>query len=61
VTRPHQYVQCDVPDGMTLAEYRASKRAPGTKPRRAGLVARLRARRVREAAAAAAASQREAA
>jgi hypothetical protein len=49
VTRPHHYVDCDVPEGMTLQQYRAAKRPPGTKPRRTGLVARLRARRVREA------------
>jgi len=51
MTRPHHYVDCDVPEGMTLVEYRASKRAPGTKPRRTSFVARLRAKRMREAAA----------
>ena len=44
MTRPHHYVHCDVPEGMTLAEYRGAKRRPA-KPRRAGLVARLRRRR----------------
>jgi hypothetical protein len=43
MTRPHHYVHCDVPEGMTLAEYRGAKRRE--KPRKAGLVARLRRRR----------------
>jgi len=47
MTRPHHYVHCDVPEGMTLAEYRGAKRREaGVKPRGAGLVARLRRRRV---------------
>ena len=46
MTRPHHYVHCDVPEGMTLAEYRGAKRQAAAKPRRAGLVARLRRRRV---------------
>jgi hypothetical protein len=43
MTRPHHYVDCDVPEGMTLEEYRASKKP--RRPRRAGLVARLRSRK----------------
>lgn len=42
MTRPHHYEHCDVPEGMTLAEYRA-RRHPA-KPRK-GIVARLRRRR----------------
>ena len=49
MTRPHHYVQCDVPEGMTLRDYRAAKRAPAREKR--GLVARLRARRARRTAA----------
>ncbi|HEY3021703.1 MAG TPA: hypothetical protein VGJ32_16005 [Solirubrobacteraceae bacterium] len=45
MTRPHHYVHCDVPEGMTLAEYRGAKRQ-AAKPRKTGLVARLRRRRV---------------
>jgi hypothetical protein len=48
MTRPHHYEHCDVPEGMTLAEYRAHRRA--AKPQKTGLVARLRRRRVVEAA-----------
>ena len=46
MTRPHHYVHCDVPEGMTLAEYRSAKDAAVRKqqPRR-GLVARLRGKR----------------
>ena len=44
MTRPHHYEHCDVPEGMTLAEYRA-RRHPA-KQRKSGLVARLRRRRV---------------
>ena len=48
MTRPHHYVECDVPEGMTLRDYRAAKRKD---PRdRRGLVARLRARRARRVA-----------
>ena len=45
MTRPHHYVHCDVPEGMTLTEYRSAKRPDGVdkRPRR-GLVARLRRR-----------------
>jgi|GraSoiStandDraft_4_1057263.scaffolds.fasta_scaffold2097237_2 hypothetical protein len=46
MTRPHQYVQCDVPEGMTLAEYRSAKSAAVRKQRRRGLVARLRGKPV---------------
>jgi hypothetical protein len=46
MTRPHHYVQCDVPEGMTLAEYRNAKGA-SSKPRKGGLVSRLRRRRAR--------------
>jgi hypothetical protein len=42
MTRPHHYEHCDVPEGMTLAEYRAHRHP--AKPRKAGLVARLRRR-----------------
>ena len=42
MTRPHHYEHCDVPEGMTLAEYRAHRRP--TK-RKTGIVARLRRRR----------------
>ena len=49
MTRPHHYEHCDVPEGMTLAEYRA-RRHPA-KQRKSGLVARLRRRRVVEPAA----------
>jgi hypothetical protein len=44
MTRPHHYVQCDVPEGMTLAEYRTAK-AERSKSRKGGLVSRLRRRR----------------
>jgi hypothetical protein len=44
MTRPHHYEQCDIPEGMTLVEYRAAKRAAG-KGRKTGLVAKLRRRR----------------
>src|SRR5439155_4513441 len=43
MTRPHHYEHCDVPEGMTLTEYRATRTA--AKPPKAGLVARLRRRR----------------
>ena len=43
MTRPHHYVQCDVPEGMTLEQYRAAKQP--SKARKGGLVARLRRRR----------------
>ena len=43
MTRPHQYVDCDVPEGMTLREYRAAKRP--AKPRRPTIVTLLRRRR----------------
>jgi len=46
MTRPHHYVHCDVPEGMTLAEYRNAKSAPA-KARKGGLVSRLRRRRAR--------------
>jgi hypothetical protein len=46
MTRPHHYVQCDVPEGMTLAEYRSAKGAAVRKQPRRGLVARLRGKRV---------------
>jgi hypothetical protein len=49
MSRPHHYVECDVPEGMTLRDYRAAKRdTPGGKR---GLIARLRARRARRVAA----------
>ena len=48
MTRPHHYVQCDIPEGMTLAEYRNGK-SPA-KPRKAGLVSLLRRRRPRAVA-----------
>ena len=51
MTRPHHYVHCDVPEGMTLAEYRNAK-AASSKPRKGGLVSLLRRRRARTAAAA---------
>ena len=44
MTRPHHYVQCDVPEGMTLEQYRAAKR-PAKERGKGGLVARLRRRR----------------
>jgi hypothetical protein len=47
MTRPHHYVQCDVPEGMTLAEYRSAKST--AKPRKTGLVSLLRRRRTRPA------------
>ena len=50
MTRPHHYVHCDVPEGMTLAEYRNAK-SDGAKPRKGGLVSRLRRRRARAVAA----------
>jgi hypothetical protein len=43
MTRPHHYEHCDIPDGMTLTEYRAIRR-PAKEPK-PGLVARLRRRR----------------
>jgi hypothetical protein len=45
MTRPHQYVECDVPEGMTLSDYRATKREPARTKR--SIMARLRARRAR--------------
>jgi hypothetical protein len=49
MTRPHHYVQCDVPEGMTLTEYRNAKTA--AKPRKHGLVVSLlRRKRVRAVA-----------
>jgi hypothetical protein len=48
MTRPHEYVECDVPEGMTLRDYRAIKRDNDRAKR--GLLARLRARRARRAA-----------
>ena len=42
MTRPHHYEHCDIPEGMTLAEYRAHRRPA---KRKTGLVARLRRRR----------------
>ena len=48
MTRPHHYVECDVPEGMTLRDYRAAKREPARIKR--GLMARLRARRARRTA-----------
>ena len=48
MTRPHHYEHCDVPEGMTLAEYRANRHP--AKPRKSGLVARLRRRRAVEPA-----------
>ena len=48
MTRPHHYVECDVPEGMTLRDYRAAKREPARAKR--GIMARLRARRARRAA-----------
>ena len=47
MTRPHHYVQCDIPEGMTLSEYRSAKAS--AKPRKAGLVSLLRRRRPRAA------------
>jgi hypothetical protein len=52
MTRPHHYVECDVPEGMTLRDYRAIKRE--TTAGKRGLISRLRARRARRAAMAAA-------
>ena len=49
MSRPHHYVDCDVPEGMTLREYRAAKRP--AKPRRPGIVSILRRRRTDEPAA----------
>jgi hypothetical protein len=49
MTRPHHYEQCDVPEGMTLTEYRALRR-PAKEPK-TGLVSRLRRRRPSELAA----------
>jgi len=43
MSRPHHYVECDVPEGMTLRDYRAAKQ-PAPRVKR-GLVARLRALR----------------
>jgi hypothetical protein len=43
MTRPHHYVHCDVPEGMTLTEYRTAKAA--AKPRKQGLVVSLLRRR----------------
>jgi hypothetical protein len=51
MSRPHHYVECDVPEGMTLRDYRAAK-LPSERVKR-GLVARLRARRARRVAQAA--------
>jgi hypothetical protein len=50
VTRPHEYVECDVPEGMTLREYHAQQRAARKRPRRS-VLARLRRRRDRRRAA----------
>jgi len=41
MTSPHHYVECDVPEGMTLRDYRAAK--AGLAGQKRGLVARLRA------------------
>lgn len=49
MTRPHHYEQCDIPEGMTLTEYRAIRR-PAKEPK-SGLVARLRGRRPSESVA----------
>jgi hypothetical protein len=49
MTRPHEYVDCDLPDGMTLREYNASRRKR-KRPRRS-IVARIRRRRARRRAA----------
>jgi hypothetical protein len=48
MSRPHHYVECDVPEGMTLRDYRATKLEPARAKR--SLVARLLARRPRRAA-----------
>jgi hypothetical protein len=48
MTRPHHYVQCDIPEGMTLSEYRNAKSS--AKPRKPGLVSLLRRRRPRAVA-----------
>ena len=39
MTRPLHYVECDVPEGMTLADYRAAKAA--ARQRRVRLLSRL--------------------
>lgn len=43
MTRPVHYVDCDVPEGMTLTAYRAAKAS--ARPARRGLWSRLRRRR----------------
>ena len=43
MTRPVLYVDCDVPEGMTLTDYRAAKSGP--RRARRGLIGRLRRRR----------------
>lgn len=43
MTRPVLYVDCDVPEGMTLADYRAANSRP--RRRRRGLRSMLRRRR----------------
>ena len=48
MSRPHHYVECDVPEGMTLRDYRAAKREAA--PAKRGLVARLLGRRTRRLA-----------
>ena len=45
MTRPHHSEHCDIPEGMTLAEYRAHRRPA---KRKTGLVSRLRRRRTVE-------------
>jgi hypothetical protein len=52
MTRPHEYVDCDLPDGMTLREYHAARRATARKRPRRSIVARLQRRRARRRAAA---------
>ncbi len=42
---PLLYVECDLPEGVTLAEWRARDRRPGAEPRRpAGRAGRARAK-----------------
>ena len=54
MSRPHHYVECDVPEGMTLREYHAARRSASKHASR-GLVARLRRRKAQRRQAAAAA------
>ena len=54
MSSPHHYVDCDVPEGMTLREYHAARRASAPRHRRHGLMARLRRRRAERRRAAAA-------